>query len=236
MTNLVREVEAPFKEEIEKIVGYSTFPLYRYFVIENPIDTMVLDALDYQLPDIDIKLSNGFRFCPPRATRDHTGNIPITRGFISDMLPVDSRVRTGEVTGEPLYTWMERELNNVFAEDASKRFGGWVTKFKGMELTFNAFGKEGQRIQSFTVKGQPLDLAKTYTISACERDGDPMDMVCRIKNVKNTEDLDITLHQVMLNYLADNSPVTPTPIGAAKALDAPATLLTQVSGVDYEFR
>ncbi|MCS4434796.1 bifunctional metallophosphatase/5'-nucleotidase [Aquiflexum gelatinilyticum] len=236
MANLVTEVEAPFKSEIEKIVGYSTIPLYRYFVIENPIDKMVLDALDYQLPDIDIKLSNGFRFCPPRTTRDHTGNIPITRGFISDMLPVDSRVRTGQVTGQQLHTWMERELNNVFAEDASKRFGGWVTKFKGMELSFNAFGEEGKRIQSFTVKGQPLDLAKTYTISACERDGDPLDMVCRIRNVKNTKDLDITLHQVMINYLAENSPVTPTPIGAAKALDAPATLLTQVHGVDYEFR
>jgi hypothetical protein len=54
--------------------------------------------------------------------------------------------------------------------------------------------------------------------------------------VKNTVDLDITLHQVMLNYLAAHSPVTPTPPGAAKALDAPATLLTQVHGVDYEFR
>lgn len=236
MAKLVSEVEAPYKAEIEKIVGYSTIPLYRYFVIENPIDKMVLDALDYQLPDIDIKLSNGFRFCPPRTTRDHTGNIPITRGFISDMLPVDSRVRTGEVTGQQLYTWMERELNNVFAEDASKRFGGWVTKFKGMELTFNAFGEEGKRIQSFTVKGQSLDLAKTYSVSACERDGDPLDMVCRIKNVKNTKDLDITLHQVMLNYLAAHSPVTPTPPRAAKALDAPATLLTQVHGVDYEFR
>jgi len=236
MVKLVKEVEAPFKDEIEKVVGYSTIPLYRYFVIENPIDKMVLDALDYQLPEIDIKLSNGFRFCPPRATRDHTGNIPITRGFISDMLPVDSRVRTGEVTGLQLYTWMERELNNVFAEDASKRFGGWVTKFQGMELTFNAFGEEGKRIQSFTVKGQPLDLNKTYSISACERDGDPLDMVCRIKNVKNTVDMDITLHQVMLDYLTANSPVTPTPVGAAKALDAPATLLSQVHGVDYEFR
>jgi 2',3'-cyclic-nucleotide 2'-phosphodiesterase (5'-nucleotidase family) len=236
MAKLVDEVEAPFKLEIDKIVGYSTIPLYRYFVIENPIDKMVLDALDYQLPDIDIKLSNGFRFCPPRTTRDHTGNIPITRGFISDMLPVDSRVRTGEVTGQQLYTWMEKELNNVFAEDASKRFGGWVIKFKGMELTFNAFGEEGKRIQSLTVKGQPLDLTKTYSISACERDGDPQDMVCRMKNVKNTVNLDITLHQVMLNYLAANSPVTPTPIGAAKALDAPATLLTQVHGVDYDFR
>ncbi len=36
-------------------------------------------------------------------------------------------------------------------------------------------------------------------------------------------------------YLAANSPVTPTPPMAAKILDAPQTLLTQVTGVDYKF-
>lgn len=233
---LIEEVEKPFAGQINEVVGYSTIPLYRYFVIENPIDTMVVDALSWQLPDTDIILSNGFRFCPPLATPDKTGNIPITRGFIFDMLPVDSTVKTGEVTGEQLKSWFERELNNVFAEDASKRFGGWVTKFKGMEVSFNAFGEEGKRIVSITVKGQPLDPNKVYKIAACERDGDPDDMICRIRNVKNPKNTPYTLHQVMINYLKNNSPVTPTPRGAATALDAPATLLTQVHGVDYEFR
>jgi hypothetical protein len=44
-----------------------------------------------------------------------------------------------------------------------------------------------------------------------------------------------TLHQVMKEYLASNSPVTPTPEGNAIILDAPSTLLTQVYGVDYKF-
>ena len=236
ISKIIEQVEAPFKEEINTVVGYSTIPLYRYFVIENPIDTMVVDAVKWQLPDVDISLSNGFRFCPPHVSPDETGNIPITRGFIYDMLPVDSVVRKGEVSGRQLYDWMENELNNVFAADAAKRFGGWVTKFKGMEITFNAFGEEGQRIQSFIVKGEPLDMDKTYTISACEREGDPEDVICRMNNVKNVVNTPYTLHQVMLGYLAENSPVTPTPQGAAVALDAPSTLLSQVSGVEYEFR
>ncbi|EKB50468.1 bifunctional metallophosphatase/5'-nucleotidase [Cecembia lonarensis] len=236
IAKIIEEVEAPFKEDINTVVGYSTVPLYRYFVIENPIDTMVTDALRYNMPDIDIVLSNGFRFCPPLVTPDETGNIPITRGFIYDMLPVDSIVRKGEVTGQQLWNWMENELNNVFAEDASKRFGGWVIKFNGMEVRFHAFGDEGKRVDSMTIKGQPLDMNKIYSISACEREGDPEDVVCRMNNVKNVQNLDLTLHDVMLNYLRENSPVNPTPRGAAVALDAPATLLTQVSGVDYEFR
>ncbi len=235
MVGLIKNNEQPFEESIYKIAGYSTIPLYRYFVVENPIDTMILDALDWKMKEIDIVLSNGFRFCPPRTTPDHTGNIPITEGFIFDMLPVDSIVRTGFVTGKQIKDWLEKEMNNVFAKEAAERFGGWVIKFKGMKVSFNAFGEKGKRVQEVTVAGLPLDENKIYSICACERDGDPADMLCRMKNVANTKNTDHTLHSVMKEYLAANSPVTPTPPMAATILDGPQTLLTQVYGVDYKF-
>jgi S-sulfosulfanyl-L-cysteine sulfohydrolase len=236
MEKIVAQYEGPYLEDIQKVVGYSTIPLYRYFVIENTIDTMILDAISWQIPDVDIVLSNGFRFCPPRSTPDQTGNIPITNGFLFDMLPVNSQIRTGQVTGAQISEWLERELNNVFAADASKRFGGWVIKFKGMEVKFNAFGEEGKRVQSALVHGQPINPERVYKICACERDGDPDDMLCRFKGVKETENTPYTLHQAMRNYLEVNSPVAPIPPKSAVALDAPATLLTQVTGVDYQFR
>ncbi len=236
MTSLVGNIEKPFLEEINTVVGYSTIPLFRYFVIENPIDTMVLNALRWRLPEVDIVLSNGFRFCPPRSTKDHTGNIPITHGFIFDMLPVDSVIRSGKVTGKQIREWLEKELNNVFAKDAAKRFGGWVTKFNGMEVRFRAFGDEGKRIESITVSGKALDPEKIYSIAACERDGDPADMICRIKNVMNVKNHSYTLHNNMKEYLKAHSPVTPVPARSAIALDTPETLLTQVTGVDYTFR
>jgi 2',3'-cyclic-nucleotide 2'-phosphodiesterase (5'-nucleotidase family) len=236
VSDIITFNEQPFKEDINKVVGYSTIPLYRYFVIENPIDTMVLNALKWRLPDIDVVLSNGFRFCPPRTTPDNTGNIPITKGFIYDMLPVDSTVRTAMVTGKQIMDWMEKELNNVFAKDATKRFGGWVIKFKGMTVKFKAMGEMGQRVEEIKIAGQPLDLTKTYTIAACERDGDPDDMLCRIKNVQNAKNTLFTLHSTLIDYLAANSPVTPKPQKNAVATDVKDTLLSQVFGVDYEFR
>jgi len=236
MAALLMTTEDPFDEEINKVVGYSTLPLYRYFVIENTIDTMILNALSWQVPEVDIVLSNGFRFCPPRSTPDQTGNIPVTEGFIFDMLPVDSFVRKAKATGTQIREWLEKELNNVFAKNAAERFGGWVVKFKGMDITFNAFGEKGKRVQSITIGGQPLDAEKSYSICACERDGDPADMLCRIKGVKDAVNTPYTLHEVMRSYLKANSPVTPTPALAAKILDGPQTLLTQVTGVDYKFR
>ena len=236
MAAVIKKNEAPFESAIHQVIGYSTIPLYRYFIVENPIDTMILNALHWQMKDIDIVLSNGFRFCPPRTTPDHTGNIPITEGFLFDMLPVDSTVRTGKVTGKQIKEWLEKELNNVFAENAAERFGGWVIKFKGMEVSFNAFGSKGKRVQEVVVGGKPLDLKSTYTICACERDGDPSDMLCRMKGVMDAVNTNHTLHSVMKAYLVANSPVTPMPPKAAKILDAPDTLLTQVWGVDYIFR
>ena len=235
ITALIKANEKPFEDDIYKVVGYSAIPLYRYFVVENPIDTMVLDALKWKLPDIDIVLSNGFRFCPPRSTPDHTGNIPITNGYLYDMLPIDSTVRTAKVTGQQIMNWLENELNNVFAKEAAQRFGGWLIKFKGMKMSFYAFGEKGKRVKDVSIGDKPLDLNRTYSVCACERDGDPIDMLCRIKNVAEGKNTPYTLHSVMRDYLAVNSPVSPKLPEAADILDAPQTLLTQVSGVDYKF-
>ncbi len=233
---LIKTNESVFEKDINTVIGYSTIPLYRYFVVENTIDTLILDALKWKIKEVDIVLSNGFRFCPPRTTSDHTGNIPITNGYMFDMLPVDSTVRTGTVTGKQISDWLEKELNNVFAKNAGERLGGWVIKFKGMEVSFKAYAEIGQRVQQIKVKGSLIEPNKTYNICACERDGDPADMLCRMTGVANASNTDFTLHSVLTEYLTANSPVTPTAPLAAKILDAPQSLLTQVSGVDYEFR
>ncbi len=235
MAALIKQSEVVFEKDINTVLGYSTVPLYRYFVVENTIDTLVLDALKWKMKDIDIVLSNGFRFCPPRTSKDHTGNIPITNGYLFDMLPVDSRVRTGKVTGKQLADWLEKELNNVFAKSAEERLGGWVIKFKGMEVSFKAYAEKGQRVQQIKVNGTALDPDKTYSICACEREGDPDDMLCRIKNVAYATNTAYTLHGVLTQYLKENSPVSPIPPLAAKILDGPQSLLTQVTGVDYSF-
>jgi 2',3'-cyclic-nucleotide 2'-phosphodiesterase (5'-nucleotidase family) len=236
VAGLVKAHEAPFASSINEVIGYSKVPLYRYFVIENTIDTLITDALRWQMPDVDLVLSNGFRFCPPRSTPDATGNIPITSGYLYDMLPVNSPVRVAEATGAQIKAWLEKELHNVFAEKASERFGGWVIKFNGMKVEFKAFAPKGQRVQSVKIGKKPLDPAKVYRLSACERDGDPMDMLCRIKGVQNASNKPFSLHDVMRNYLKAKGPVSPKPHGNAVVLDAPQTLLTQVTGVPYEFR
>ena len=110
-----------------------------------------------------------------------------------------------------------------------------MVKFKGMKVEFKAFEEMGKRVKSITVNGSPIEPLKKYLICACEREGDPSNMLCRMTDVDEAKNTPYTLHEVLKDYLKKHSPVTPLPEQNAIILDAPSTLLTQVSGVDYSF-
>ena len=232
---LVDKIYAPFKSDLQKVIGTSTTPLVRYFVLETPMDNLITDAIMWKFKP-DIALSNGFRFCQPLAVPADSAKVEITREFLWNMLPVNSEVKSGNITGTQLLEWLEKELQNAFAKEPSKRFGGWFVRFNGMEVNFT-IGKElGQRVNSVLINKQPLDLKKEYTIVACEREGDPDDTLCRVEKVKNPTRLKVFMHQAIEEYLAANSPVSPKLENRATATDEPPTLLTQLQGTTYEFR
>jgi sulfur-oxidizing protein SoxB len=235
MLMLLEKAHEPYNREIKKVIGKTKTVLQRYFVIETPMDNLITDAIMWKAQP-DIALSNGFRFCTPLVPDPGTGEAEITKEYLWSMLPVNSDVKKGEITGKQLCDWLEREMENVFAKDATKRFGGWLIRFNGMQLKFTIGNEMGKRLQDLKIRGEAVDLNKTYTIVACEREGDPDNVLCRVKEVKNTKLLGYKLHEVMEEYLAAHSPVSPKVEGRAVATDAPSNLLTQVEGVNYQFR
>ena len=234
MLELISKAYQPYQEKIRKVIGKTATPLYRYFIIETPMDNLITDALMWKAKP-DIVLSNGFRFCPPLAPDEKTGEAEITREYLWSMLPVNSEVKMAEATGQQLYDWLEQEIENVFAKDPNNHFGGWLIRFKGMKVKFTIGNEFGKRLQEVLVQGESLNRRKTYSILACEREGDPDNTLCRMKDVKNQRRLGYSLHEVMEEYLQIHSPVSPKIEGRAEATDAPATLLTQSMGLDYQF-
>lgn len=235
MQALVNQASAPFEKDLQTVIGTSTTPLVRYFVMETPMDNLITDAIHWKFKT-DIALSNGFRFCQPLAVDPRTGKAAITREFLWNMLPVDSEAKTGTVTGRQLWDWLEKELQNAFAKDPAKRFGGWFVRFAGMEVNFTIGNEFGKRVNSVKLRGEPLDLNREYSIVACEREGDPDDTLCRIEKVKNPNKTGVLMHQVIEDYLKIHSPVSPVLENRATATDQPHTLLTQLQGTTYEFR
>lgn len=231
----IDKASKPFNQQLSKVIGTTTTPLVRYFVMETPMDNLITDAIHWKFKT-DIALSNGFRFCQPLAVDPKTGKAEITKEFLWNMLPVDSEAKTGIVTGAQIWDWLEKELQNAFAKDPSKRFGGWFVRFAGLEVNFTIGNEFGKRVNWAKVKGEPLDLKKEYSIVACEREGDPDDTLCRMEKVKNPKRLGVLMHAVIEEYLAIHSPVSPKLEMRATATDQPHTLLTQLQGTTYEFR
>jgi 2',3'-cyclic-nucleotide 2'-phosphodiesterase (5'-nucleotidase family) len=237
MQELIKKTYEPYNKEIKQVIGKSKTPLVRYFVIETPTDNLITDAILWKAKT-DIVVSNGFRFCPPLIPDPVTKEAEITKEYLWSMLPLDAFIRHAEVTGKQLWDWLEKELENVFAKDPTRRFGGWLVRFQGMKIKFTMNNEMGKRLEEVQVGGNNVDPKKIYTVAACEREGDPDSVLCRIKDVKLNHRFEFTLHQVMEEYLKVHSPVSPKIEGRAQATDAPPTLLTQVQvlGVNYEFR
>lgn len=63
MEALVKKAKAPYAKELDQVIGKTKTNLVRYFVLENPMDNLITDAIHWKFKP-DIALSNGFRFCP----------------------------------------------------------------------------------------------------------------------------------------------------------------------------
>ncbi len=238
MSALVEKVRAPYKKELNKVIGKSKTPLVRYYVIENPMDNLITDALMWKFKDkkVDVVVSNGFRFCPPLVPDASKGYAEITNDYLWSMLPVESELKMGEASGKQLWDWLEKELHNVFSKNPGERFGGWVVRFQGMKINFTMQNELGNRLNWVKIKDEPMNMEKLYTLVACEREGDPDDTLCRLEHVKNPRKPGATLHNIMREYLAAHPLVAPVIENRATATDAPSTLLSQLEGYDYEFR
>ena len=238
MSAMVEKVRAPYKNELDKVIGKSKTPLVRYYVIENPMDNLITDALMWKFKDkkVDIVVSNGFRFCPPLVPDVSKGYAEITNDYLWSMLPVESELKIGEASGKQLWDWLEKELHNVFSKKPADRFGGWLVRFQGMKINFTMQKELGNRLNWVKIKDEPIIMEKLYTMVACEREGDPDDTLCRLEQVKNSRKPGATLHNIMREYLAAHPMVAPVIENRAAATDAPSTLLSQLEGYDYEFR
>ena len=235
MLRKVEDARTPYANEMDTVIGKTKTTLVRYFVLENPIDNLITDAIHWKYKP-DIALSNGFRFCPPLVVDQKKGVAEITNEFLWNMLPVNSDAKAGEITGKQLWDWLEKELHNVFAKNPGHRFGGWVVRFAGMQINFTAYNEMGNRLNWVKIKGEEIELTKKYSIVACEREGDPDDTLCRIEKVSSAHKLGDTLHNIMREYLKEHPLVAPKVEGRVTATDVPEDLLSQLEGYDYQFR
>lgn len=218
---IVEKSLAPLREKLDKPVGTAGSVLARYAVVETTLDNLLSDALR-EATGTEIALSNGFRF-----------GSPVLPGTLREkdlwsFYPVVTRLMTGKVTGRQLRDFWEREIENAFARDARKRFGGWLPRPSGMEVRFDSSADAGKRVLEIWIHGEPLDDDRLYTLTACEREGDKPDTLCRIPNAKDTRLLEIDAHDAVRAYLARHPDAKRALEKRVVAIDIPDVLRTQL--------
>jgi 2',3'-cyclic-nucleotide 2'-phosphodiesterase (5'-nucleotidase family) len=223
----VQRAKQPVEETLNEEIGYTDSKLVRYNVLETSLDNLLADALR-DATGTDIALSNGFRFGYPVLPG------PITQGDLWRFYPIVTRLKTAEVTGRQLRRFWERELDNVFADEPAERFGGWVPRPSGMSVTFEADAPAGERVREIRVHGEPIDSDETYTITACEREGEPKSTICRIPNADDAQVHELNAHEAVRSYLAEHERVESSLEGRVDATDLPPVLRTQM--LDFKGR
>ena len=217
---LVDEALAPYRERSNQVVARTLTPIMRYDVLETNADDFITDALR-ESAQVDIAFSNGFRFGIPIPAG------PLTVGDLWNLLPMDARVKTGWVTGRQLQAYLENELELVYSSDAEKLSGGWGPRASGMTMWYKVRAEKGKRVQEVRVNGQLLKDDQRYSVASCERNGEPLNIVCRIRNVEDVKFAPMLLHASLLSYLKKHPTIAPRREGRAYAEDLAPVVFSQ---------
>lgn len=218
--SLIDTAEAPFQERLHEVVGQTTTPLLRYDVLESSMDNVIADAVR-EAGHADIGFTNGFRFSPPVAAG------PITEADLWNILPLDAKLKSGGASGRQIRDYLEHEMELVFSKDPFALSGGWGPRPSGMTILFTAGTSPGQRIKDVTIGGAKLDLKRTYTVAGCERDGEHLNIICRLQDIEDAKYIPGTIHTVLKAYLKAHSPITAKRDGRVRATDLPPVVWSQ---------
>jgi 2',3'-cyclic-nucleotide 2'-phosphodiesterase (5'-nucleotidase family) len=220
MKALVDKSLAPHRARMAEVVGTTETLLMRYDVLETTADDFITDAVR-EVAKADIGFSNGFRFGVP---------IPpsgVTEADLWNLLPLDAQLKTGWVTGEELKAYLESELELVFSKNPWKLNGGWGVRASGMSMVFTVSAGTGRRLVSLKVNGRDVEDNAHYTIAGCEREGEPIDVVCRHPGTHEARTLPMTIHQTLRQYLKAHPAIAPRRENREIATDLPRTVFSQ---------
>ena len=217
---LVDTALAPDRARMNIVAGETRQLLMRYDVLETNADNFIADAVR-EMTATDIAFTNGFRFGPPLPAG------PITVADLWNMLPLDTRMKTGTVTGKQLRDYLEAELELVFSKDPWKLSGGWGPRASGMAVVFTAKNPPGKRVVSLKVNDREVDDAARFTIGGCEREGEPLEMICRLRGAAEPRIAGPSVHEALLAYLKKHPVIDIARGGRALATDLPRAVFSQ---------
>ena len=154
----IKKLRAPYKAELERVIGKTTTLLYRQGTWQSTADNLVTDALRSRTnQDIAIKQPGryGAAVLPG----------PITVEDIYNIIPAEAPIYQIKFSGSDLNMMFESAIDNVITDDVLQQIGGYMWRFSGIELSIDLSKPYPKRIQTFTINGKPVNDKKLYSIA-----------------------------------------------------------------------
>jgi sulfur-oxidizing protein SoxB len=162
MAAMIDKHRAPYKADLEKVLGRSENVLYRRGNFDGTFDNVICDAM-LKERDAEIAMSPGIRWgTSVLAGQDITFEDVTNATAMS--YPACYRMK---MTGARLKEILEDVADNIFNPDPYYQQGGDMVRTGGLGYTIDVSKKIGDRITNMThlKSGQPLDAAKEYVVA-----------------------------------------------------------------------
>ncbi len=162
MADMIKKIRAPFKSDLEKVVGKTNSMLYRRGNFNGTFDDVICEAL-IEERDAEISLSPGFRW---GSTLIPGQNITVEDIFNHTAITYPNAYRT-EFTGAFLKEILEDVADNLFNPDPYYQQGGDMVRVGGMAYSIDVNKSMGQRISNMThlKSKKPIDPQRNYVVS-----------------------------------------------------------------------
>lgn len=162
MTGLVENLRAPYKKDIEKVLGTTDSLLYRRGNFNGTFDDLICQAL-IEERDAEIALSPGFRWGSSLLPGQ---DITVEEVHHHTSITYPNVYRT-EMTGAFIKEILEDVADNLFNTDPYYQQGGDMVRVGGMAYTIDVDKKIGERISNMTSlkDGKLIDANRNYVVS-----------------------------------------------------------------------
>ncbi len=162
VAKLIDEQRAPYKAELEEVIGQTDELLYRRGTFNGSWDDLICDALMSER-EADLAMSPGVRWGPSLIPGD-----PITREDIWNVTSMSyGEAYRSEMTGEFIKVILEDVADNIFNPDPYYQQGGDMVRIGGMGYRIDITKPQGERISDMTLlkTGEAIDPSKTYMVA-----------------------------------------------------------------------
>jgi len=162
MAKLVADIRAPYKQDLERVLGTTESLLYRRGNFNGTFDDLICQAL-LEERDAEIALSPGFRW---GATLLPGQEITVEDVHHHTSITYPNVYRT-EMTGEFLKVILEDVADNLFNTDPYYQQGGDMVRVGGMGYTIDIDKPIGSRISNMTYlkDGSAIDANRNYVVA-----------------------------------------------------------------------